>query len=99
METHGLDRKRKNFKTVEFASIKNFPNLDFNTIKNNITLGSYQLKQSLSYLNDLEYIEVFEDKNNVLDPNVTLIRTRVQSRHSNAKTYNTYVTYKPNNNS
>ena len=99
METHGLDSKRKTFKTVEFASIKNFPNLDFNTIKNNITLGSYQLKQSLSYLNDLENIEVFEDKNNVLDPNVTLIRTRVQSRHSNAKTYNTYVTYKPNNNS
>ena len=38
LETHGLDRKRKTFKTVEFASIKNFPNLDFNTIKNNITI-------------------------------------------------------------
>ena len=73
LETHGLDRKRKTFKTVEFASIKNFPNLDFNIIKNNVTLGSYQLKQSLSYLNDLENIQVFEDKNNVLDPNVTLI--------------------------
>jgi hypothetical protein len=99
LETHGLDRKRKAFKTVDFASIKNFPKLDFNTIKNNMTLGSYQLKQSLSYLNDLENIEVFEDKKNVLDPDVTLIRTRVQSRHSNAKTYNTYVTYKPNNDS
>jgi hypothetical protein len=99
LETHGLDRKRKTFKTVEFASIKDFPKLDFNTIKNNITLGSYQLKQSLSYLNDLENIEVFEDKNNVLDPNFILIRTHVRSRHSNAKTYNTYVTYKPNNNS
>jgi len=99
LETHGLDRKRKTFKTVEFASIKNFPNLDFNTIKNNITLGSYQLKQSLSYLNDLENIEVFEDKNNALDPNVILIRTCVQLRNSNANTYNTYVTYKPNNNS
>jgi hypothetical protein len=62
LEIHGLDRKRKSFKSVEFASIKNFPKLDFNTIKNNITLGSYQLKQSLSYLNDLENIEVFEDK-------------------------------------
>ena len=59
----------------------------------------HQLKQSLSYLNDLENIKVFEDKKNVLDPNVTLIPTRVQSRHSNAKTYNTYVTYKSNNNS
>ena len=47
---------------------------------------------TLSYLNDLENIEVYEDKNNVLDPNVTFIRTRVQSHHSNAKTYNTYVT-------
>ena len=99
LETHGLDRKRKTFKTVEFASIKNFPKLDFNIIKNYITLGSYQLKQSLTYLNNLENIEVFEDKKNVLDPNVTLIRTHVQSRHSNAKTYNTYVAYKPNNNS
>jgi len=62
LEIHGLDRKRKTFKTVEFTSIKNFPKLDFNTIKNNITLGSYQLKQSLSYLNDLENIEVFDDK-------------------------------------
>jgi hypothetical protein len=99
LETHGLDRKRKTFRTVEFASVKNFPKLDFNTIKNNITLGSYQLKQSLSYMNDLESIEIFEDKKNVLDPNAILIRTRVQSRHTTTKTYNTYIIYKNNNNS
>jgi hypothetical protein len=44
-------------------------------------------------------IEKYTSKTNLIDPNQTLIRTQIKSRHSSSKTYNTYISYKPNINS
>jgi hypothetical protein len=103
-ESLKIDKKRSLYQKLDSSSICDFPKLDYDTIKNNITLGTYQLRQSLSYLAEHlnesgDYIiEVFDDKTNVLDSNVKLLRTRIQSRHSNATKYNSYITYKPNTN-
>jgi hypothetical protein len=93
-----INRKKRVFTEVALDSITDFPKLNINEIRDHITLGSYQLKQSLTYINNLKSIEKYNGKI-VIDPNQTLIRTQIKSRHSNSKTYNTYIAYKPNINS
>lgn len=94
-----INRKRKPFTEVSVESLNDFPKLEFNTIRDNITLGSYQLKQALSYLNNFDNVELFKGDSKIINPSLTLIRARIKSRHSNANTYNTYIAYKPNINS
>lgn len=94
-----INRKRKLFTKMNYNSLNDFPKLDMRSIRDNITLGSYQLKQSLTYLNRIDTIEMFKGDNKLLDPTTTLIRAQIKSRHSNSNIYHTYVSYKPNENS
>jgi hypothetical protein len=67
-------------------------------------LGTYQLKQSLSYIhenfdeNGDKSIEVFSDNTSIFEPGTRLLRSRIQSRHSNNTKYNSYITYSTNSN-
>ena len=40
------------FTVIDAVDLNDFPRLDVETLKNKITLGSYQLKQSFSYLSE-----------------------------------------------
>src|SRR5687768_1642328 len=53
----------------------------------------------ISYVNSIKNIEIFNGDPKLLHPSLTLIRAQIGSRHSNANKYNTYVSYKPNDNS
>jgi hypothetical protein len=105
LEQH-IDKKRTVYEKLHSGSIKNFPKLDNSTIINTITLGTYQLKQAASYIhenfdeNGDKTIEIFADNSNLFGQNTHLIRTRIQSRHSNSTKYNSYITYssEPNDN-
>ena len=103
VEKNNFDRKRVSFKKLDANEVTDFPRLDIETIKTKITLGTYQLKQSLSYLaehqkeNGNYTIEVFTDKNKALG-NYTLLRSRIQSRHSGTTKHNSYVTYESGKN-
>jgi hypothetical protein len=94
-----INRKKKVFTEIPLNSVTDFPKLKLNDIRDHITLGSYQLKQALTYLNNVNSIEKYTSKTNLIDSNQTLIRTQIKSRHSSSKTYNTYISYKPNINS
>jgi len=101
-----FDRKRTEFTKVNARSIRDFPRVRrVATIQNNITLGSYQLRQSLSYLSEYQRknenfeIEVFNDNDKIFDCNHRLLRANFSSRHIASKTYKTYITYQKNDNS
>jgi hypothetical protein len=104
LENYHIDAKRKDFQKLDINSVPNFPKLDFDTLCNNITLGPFQLKQGLSYINENfnnpEYsgIEVFADNSRIFDENTRLLRARIQSRHYNSKKYHSYLTYSTNKN-
>jgi hypothetical protein len=105
IDTFGLDRKRVAFEKSDANTISHFPKIDKETIKNKITLGTYQLKQSLNYLAEHQRengnftIEVFADKERIFHSNRRLLRARLQSRHLGRTKYNTYITYWPNEDS
>jgi hypothetical protein len=99
-----VDKKRKDYTKININTVPNFPKLDYDTIVNNITFGTYQLKQALSYIhenfNNPEYsgIEVYTDNSNIFDDTTRLLRAKIQSRHSSAKKYNSFITYSINTN-
>jgi hypothetical protein len=105
---HHIDKKRQVYEKLNHDSIPEFPKLDINTIINNITLGTYQLKQSISYIhenfddNGDKTIEVYSDNSKIItqnyDKDTRLLRTRIQSRHKTNTKYNTYITYSTNKN-
>lgn len=105
IDTNRLDRQSVPFKKLDANTITDFPRIDRVTLKKKITLGTYQLKQSLSYLAEHQLengnftIEVFSDKKRILDSKSRLLRARFQSRHSGATKYKSYITYMPNGNS
>ena len=84
------------FKKIESCEIDDFPKLEEADLKE-ITLGSYQMKQSLSYIaqhmheTGLYDLEAFKDDD--------MVRARVMSRHLNKVKYFVYIKYKPNENS
>jgi hypothetical protein len=104
-ESSRIDRKRSLYKRIDCNSIKDFPKLDLKTLTTKITLGTYQLRQSLGYLTEhisesgRYSIEIFSDNKSIFDENTRLLKTRIQSRHSNATKYNSYITYSPTTNS
>jgi hypothetical protein len=104
IETNHLDKKRVVYEKMTVDSIPAFPKIDTKSIINNITMGSYQLRQAKSYINDnfndtgRYNIELFNDKTNLLDVNTYLLRTRIQSRHVNSTKYNSYIAYSTTNN-
>jgi hypothetical protein len=89
------------FKKLESCEINDFPKLEFQDLYL-ITLGTYQLKQSLSYIaqhldeNGLFFLEAYKDKNvRELNGN-NLIRAKLLSRHAKSTKYNIYIQYDPN---
>lgn len=94
IDEHNLDMKRANFKKLESCEIIDFPQLSMEDLYF-ITLGSYQLKQSLSYIaQHLDrkgsfWLEAFKDK--IEEDN--LIRAKLLSRHSRSVKYNIYIRY------
>jgi hypothetical protein len=100
VNSYNLDMKRAPFKKIESCEISDFPKLEFLDLYL-ITLGTYQLKQSLSHIaqhldeNGLFFLEAFKD-NNVKELNGnSLIRAKLQSRHSKSTKYNIYIQYDP----
>jgi len=97
VDEQDFDKKRGgSFKPIDSSEIGNFPQLDIEDLYK-ITLGKYQLKQSLSYVAQHLYcqedvnayrIEVCRDRDN-------FIRAKIQSRHVNSKKYLVYIRYDP----
>jgi hypothetical protein len=96
VDENNLDVKRANFRKLESCEIIDFPELSLQDLYLT-TLGSYQLKQSLSYIaqhldqNGTYWLEAFKDK--IEQDN--LIRAKLLSRHSRSVKYNIYIRYNP----
>ena len=87
---------------IDKLLIDDFPLLLESTIQKEITIGSYQLRQSLSYLAEHfntngKYL-IFGNKESQLIGDSKLIHMQFQSRHSNRTKYKTYIKYFPNQN-
>jgi hypothetical protein len=99
---HHIDKKRTAYTRLNSESVPDFPKLSNNAIINGLACGTYQLKQSLGYIHENfddsgnNYIELYADKTNMFEPGLYLLRSRIQSRHSNNTKYNSYVTYSTN---
>jgi hypothetical protein len=97
-----LNRSNK-YTQLRLAIIEDFPKLEYEDIKNDITLGSYQLNQALSYLaghlNENGEYEVFiNDKIESIKP-FKILLSKIESRHVNKCEYNVYIKYLPNESS
>ncbi len=97
VETLKLNRKSQ-FESINASTIDDFPKLSIEEIKTNITLGSYQLKQAVSYI--AEHInkgnyEIRVNKETVCIDSSKIIYSIIQSRHSNKTKYRVYIKYKP----
>lgn len=105
VDTYRIDRNRKSYKKLNANMVSDFPKLDLETIKKKITLETYQLKQSLNYLAEHQRengnftIEIYDNKEKILNSNRSLLRARFQFRHTGNTKYNSYITYWPNENS
>ena len=97
VNTKKLNRTCK-YSQIYFSDIN-----DIKSIKNNITFGSYQLKQALSYiaghLTEDSKHEIFVNENLVDLDKSKLIMAKIQSRHINNLEYNVYIKYRPGGNS
>ena len=89
----------EDFNKVEAVTINDFPKLDMETLKNKITYGSYQLKNSLSYLsehfNQHGQIEILVKKTTVKDEKINIISALIQSRHIKRTKYRLIIVYSP----
>ena len=88
-----LDKVRKVYIKMDAIELKDFPRLSVSDLEN-ITLGKYQISQSLSYISEHFNMEQFSIFVCTIEPNI--IRTKIQSRHISRKTYWVYVQYVPN---
>lgn len=97
VKEHNWNKTRSIFKPIqeEDGDIQ-FPQLDDNQLKM-ITLGTYQLKQATGYLvehfstpSTRDFMYCTEDWNDK-----QIIKAKLQSRHSSAKSYFIYVCYTP----
>ena len=87
---HGLISSRSHWKNLDDQSIE-FPVLDLNELRS-LFFGIYQIKQSRTYTE-----EHLDDNGNyivqVAPENSELLRSRIQSRHSNAVRYYAWIRY------
>ena len=94
-----VNLKNNNFEEIEQSQLNDFPKLDLEIIKNKITLGSYQLKMSQSYL--AEHFassgdrKLFIDKDFESENEFKRIIVKIQSRHSNNMKHKLVIQYKP----
>ena len=92
---------KSQFVSLNSEHINDFPKLDQSIIKTNITLGTYQLKQALSYLDEHineKKIEIRVNKQNLNYKSSKILFAIIKSRHANATKYKVYCKYKPNSN-
>ena len=89
IEENNLERRSAKWESVDECQLSDFPQLD-DTILRILTLGTYQLKLSSSYIQ--EYvggdcsIQLFRE-------NDGLLRVRLQSRHISSKSYLVWIKY------
>lgn len=88
------------YNRIDIDDIVDFPILTIDDIKTKITLGSYQIKQALSYIAENfvskgRYL-VYMSKVNLDSDNIKIIMIRIQSRHINRKKYKVYIKYNSN---
>ena len=92
--------KSKNTR-IESCSLVDFPVLTKEMIKSNLTFGTYQLKQSLSYLAEHLYNGKFElliNKEKIDKDGKKILFAEIQSRHRNAIKYRSFIKYSPYSN-
>lgn len=86
---------------IEDCLISDFPVFSLQMIKNYITLGNYQLNQSLSYiaehLNGGKY-EILINKEYFDIDGRKILLAEIQSRHKNSAIYRSFIKYLPNSN-
>jgi hypothetical protein len=89
--------KKSLFDKIDASKVDDFPNLPLELLKKRITFGSYQLKQSLSYLaehlNNNGKYEILINRQNSILGSSKIIQANIQSRHSNAVKYKVYIKY------
>lgn len=89
VEENHLERRSAKWASVDECQIRDFPQLD-DTMLRLLTLGTYQLKMSSSYIQ--EYvggdcsIQLFKENDGFL-------RVRLQSRHISSKSYLVWLQY------
>jgi hypothetical protein len=94
-EADRMDRKRLCWSPMNDKTIVDFPKMDLMDMRC-LTLGSYQIKQSLQYTKEHMSKTGDYDIQICNDPDKPcLIRAKIQSRHLNQKQYNVYVDYEP----
>ena len=90
----------RTFSAISLTNHDDFPKIDVQLIKSKITFGWYQIEQGFGYLAehfDQEGdIEIRSDKDHYdKDNNTKVIGTIFFSRHSNSKTYEVFIKYRP----
>lgn len=91
VDEKNLERVTTQFEKLNAEELSEFPRLEIEDLKY-LTLGSYQLKQSLGYYSEhISKHGVFlVEKHKEISG---LIRCKLQSRHSNRSTYTAFVKY------
>lgn len=96
VKERNFDAQRKPFTKLDSSQIPDFPVLSLVESKN-ITLGSYQLKQSLSYI--AQHLNENDNKGYIIEvykePSEYIVRARIRSRHQSQAKYLVYVQYDP----
>ncbi|XP_065675501.1 uncharacterized protein LOC136091722 [Hydra vulgaris] len=94
------NKSKKHFEPIDALDLNDFPKFSIDDMRKYITFGSYQIKQSYSYLaehlNKNGIYIILIDKNIQQVQNYKLISAEIQSRHSNATKYRLYIKYLPN---
>ena len=89
VEENHLERRSAQWESADECQISDFPKLD-DTMLRLLTLGTYQLKMSSSYIQEFVggdcIIQLFRE-------NDGLLRVRLQSRHVSSKTYLVWIKY------
>jgi len=88
--SNNLDKKRKDFIKIDLCKFNDFPRLTLEELYQ-ITLGTYQLKQSLSYI--AQHMSTNADYSFEARKDKDVIRVQMVSRHSSTVKYNIYIRY------
>lgn len=102
-----MNRRRAAFTAISgnLPELRGFPRLSEEDLII-FALGTYQLKLARSYYSEhvrggVYTIDIYRDdappagleRYNITEPNLTLLRGRIQSRHVRSRTYYTYIMY------
>ena len=89
VEENHLERRSAQWESADECQISDFPKLD-DTMLRLLTLGTYQLKMSSSYIQEFVggdcILQLFRE-------NDGLLRVRLQSRHVSSKSYLVWIKY------